>query len=156
MEMKTEMNSEIYDKKPFDSANYEPSSKQPSNKNSYPLIAGLLLIIAGILGIFNWSQVFLLDATTLGSFFDISEIQEFYPSITYDQLLGLFQTCAIIGIIISVFPILGGLLAVKKKLYYIALTGSIIGLFSIGIMLSSSILSLIGLVLLIFSKQQFQ
>ena len=148
--------SDIEDKKPFDAENFRSSNQQPSNKNSYPLIAGLLLIIAGILGIINWIQTFSLDATTLGSLFDISQIQEIYPQITYEQILGFLQTCAIIGIIISVFPILGGLLAIKKKLYYIAVTGSIIGLFSIGIMLTSSILSLIALILLILSKKEFQ
>jgi hypothetical protein len=146
----------IEDKKPFDAENLESSTQQPSSRNSYPFIAGILLIIAGALGIFNWIQTFTLDVTTLGSLFDINQIQEIYPEITYEQILGFLQTCAIIGIIISVFPILGGLLAVKKKLYYIAITGSIIGLFSIGIMATSSILSLIALVLLILSKKEFQ
>jgi hypothetical protein len=148
--------SDIEDKKPFDAENFESSNPQPSNKNSYPLIAGIMLIIAGIIGIINWIQTFSLDATTLGSLFDINQIQEIYPQITYEQILGFLQTCAIIGIIISIFPIFGGILAVKKKLYYIALTGSIIGLFSIGIMFSSSVLSLIALVLLIISKKEFQ
>jgi len=146
----------IENNKPFDATNYEPSTHQPSNKNFYPLIAGIMLIVAGALGIVNWAQTFSLDVTTLGSLFDISQIQEIYPQITYEQILGFLQTCAIIGIIISVFPILGGLLAVQKKLYYIALTGSIIGLFSIGIMATSSILSLIALILLILSKKEFQ
>jgi len=148
--------SDFKDKKPFNDENYESSNQQPSNKNSYPLIAGIMLIIAGILGIINWIQTFTLDVTTLGSLFDINQIQEIYPQITYEQILGFLQTCAIIGIIISVFPILGGLLAIKKKLYYIAVTGSIIGLFSIGIMLTSSVLSLIALILLIISKKEFQ
>ena len=148
--------SDIEDKKPFYDENYESSNQQPSNKNSYPLIAGIMLIIAGILGIINWIQTFSLDVTTLGSLFDIDQIQEIYPQITYEQILGFLQTCALIGIILSVFPILGGLLAIKKKLYYIAVTGSIIGLFSIGIMFSSSVLSLIALILLIISKKEFQ
>ena len=156
MEIKTRYNSDIDEKKSFESVNVEPLSQQPSNRSSFLTIAGLLLIIAGVLGIFNWIQFFLLDATTIESSIDISQIQVINPSITYEQLLGFLQTCAIIGIIISVFPILGGLLAIKKKLYYIAIATSIIGLFSIGIMFSSSILSLIGLVLLILSRQSFQ
>ncbi len=156
MEINTGVNSDISEKKSLDSINIEPASQKSSNRSSFPKIAGLLLIIAGVLGIFNWAQIFLLDATTLGSFLDISQIQEFNLSITSEQLLGLLQTCAIIGVIISIFPILGGLLAMQKKLYYIAIATSIIGLFSIGIMLSSSILSLIGLVLLILSRQNFQ
>ncbi|UCF50594.1 MAG: hypothetical protein JSU91_03695 [Thermoplasmatales archaeon] len=156
MEIDREFNKEA-DKQKFTETFYsEPQLQQESDKKSYTKIAGILLIIAGILGIVNWIQIFLLDATTLGSFMDISQIQELNPSITYEQLLGLLKTCAIIGIIVSIFPILGGLLAIQKKLYYIALATSIIGLFSIGFMFTSSILSLIGLILLIMSKQSFQ
>ncbi len=156
MEMNKEINKEADEQRFTETFYSEPQLQQDSDKKSYTKIAGILLIIAGILGIVNWSQIFLLDATTLGSFMDISQIQEFNPSITYEQLLGLLKTCAIIGIIISIFPILGGLLSIQKKLYYITLATSIIGLFSIGIMFTSSILSLIGLILLVLSKQSFQ
>ncbi|KYK30863.1 MAG: hypothetical protein AYK22_02915 [Thermoplasmatales archaeon SG8-52-3] len=156
MELNKEFDTEIGAEKPNDSLNLEPFSQKPSNKNSYPLIAGILLIIAGILALFNWGQFFLLDATTIESFFDISQIQVINPSITYDQILGFLQTCAIIGIIISIFPILGGILAIKKKQYYIAIATSVIGLFTIGIIFTSSVLSLIGLILLVLSKQNFQ
>lgn len=156
MEMNGEFNKEADKQRFTETFHSEPLLQQDSDKKSYTKIAGILLIIAGILGIVNWIQIFLLDATTLGSFMDISQIQEFNASITYEQLLGLLKTCAIIGIIISIFPILGGLLALQKKLYYITLATSIIGLFSIGIMFTSSVLSIIGLILLVMSRQSFQ
>ncbi len=153
---KNRFDSNIDEKKPLKSDKIEPLSQQPSSRFSMPKVAGFILIIAGIFAIFNWIQIFLLDLTTIESFIDINQIKEFYPSITYEQLLGFFHTCAIIGIVISIFPILGGLLAVQRKFYYIAIIGSIIGLFSIGILFSSSVLSLIGLILLIISRQKFQ
>ena len=153
---KTRFDSNIDEKKPLKSVNIEPLSQQPSSRFSMPTVAGFILIIAGLLAIFNWIQIFLLDITTIESFIDINQIKEFYPSITYEQLLGFFHTCAIIGIVISIFPILGGLLAIQRKFYYIAIIGSIIGLFSIGILFSSSFFSLIGLILLIISRQKFQ
>jgi hypothetical protein len=150
-------NSGFEDKKPFDATNFDSPTSQPSNKNSYPLIAGIMLIIAGIIGMAFWIQMYLIDASMIELIINnINQIQGMENSLTEEQIIGLLQTCAIIGVIISIFPILGGILAVKKKLYYIALTGSIIGLFSIGIMFSSSVLSLIALVLLIFSKTEFQ
>ena len=155
MEINREFSTEA-NERPTETFYSESPIKQETEKKSYTTIAGILLIIAGILGIFNWSQIFFLDTTTLGSFMDISQIQEFSPSITYEQLLGFLQTCAIIGIILSIFPILGGILSIRKKLYYIAIATSIIGLFSIGVMFSSSILSLVGLILLILSKNSFQ
>jgi hypothetical protein len=151
-----ENKSDIDKNKPSDPFNSDDDTKQSSNRNSYPFIAGLLLIIAGILGIFNWISTFSLDAATLGSLIDISQLQELNPAISSEQIISFLQTCAIIGIIISIFPILGGLLAIKKKLYYIAITGGIIGLFSIGIAFSSSVLSLVGIILLVLSKEQFE
>ena len=155
MDNKTEFNTD-YNEKSVDIGNVEPTYKQPSNKTLFPKIAGIILIIAGVLAILNWAQIFTYDASTLESVIDIGQIQEIYPQMTYQQLNSLLQTCAIIGIIISVFPILGGLLAIQKKLYYIAIAGSIIGLFSIGFIFTSSILSLIGLILLIMARQEFK
>ena len=156
MRSKANFDFNIDEKKPIESDIVEPLSQQPSNRFSIPFIAGIILIVAGLLAIFNWIQIFLLDITTVESFIDINQIKEFYPSITYDQLLGFFHTCATIGIVISIFPILGGLLAIQRKFYYIAIAGSIIGLFSIGILFTSSVLSLIGLILLFISRQKFQ
>lgn len=156
MAIKTGSNSDVDEKKPIKSDFVEPIPQQPSNKFSITSIAGFILIIAGLLAIFNWIQIFLLDITTIESFVDINQIKEFYPSITYEQLLDFFNTCAIIGIVISIFPILGGLIAIQRKFYYIAIAGSIIGLFSIGILFTSSFLSLIGLILLVISRQKFQ
>jgi len=156
MEIKTEFESKFDNKKIPEADKIISPFQQSTNRSSFLKLAGFLLIIAGLLAIVNWIQIFSLESTSIQSFIDINQIREFNPNITYEQLLGLLQTCAIIGIIISVFPILAGLLAIQKKLYYIAIAGSIIGLFSIGIMFLSSILSLIGLILLIISRQNFQ
>jgi hypothetical protein len=156
MIINSEHNSEKDEKEFLESRNTEFSSQQPKNRSSIPTIAGIILIIAGILAILNWIQTYTLNVETLESFLNISQIQELNPSITLEQLLGIIHICAIIGVIISLFPILGGLLAIKRKLFYIALAGSILGLFSIGFVFSSSILSLIGLVLLFISRKEFQ
>lgn len=153
---KANFDTNVDEKKPLKSDIAQPLSQQSSNRFSITSIAGFILIIAGILAIFNWIQIFLLDITTIEAFIDINQIKELYPSITYEQLLSFFHTCAIIGMVISIFPILGGLLAIQRKFYYIAIAGSILGLFSIGIVFTSSILSLIGLILLLIYRQKFQ
>ena len=156
MEIKTDINPNFNEKKPYEAGKVEPISQQTSNKRSFTKIAGIILLIAGILAILNWIQIFTYDASTLESFIDMSQIKELYPEMDYQKLYQLLQTCAIIGIVISIFPILGGLLAIQRKLYYIAIAGGIIGLFSIGFVFTSSILSLVGLILLILFRQEFQ
>ena len=129
---------------------------QSSNNKSFPRIAGILLIIAGILALVYWIQFLLLDITILESYIDIDQLQKFDPTITIEQIVEILNTCAVIGCVISIFPIMGGILAIKKKLWGISLVGSIIGIFTLGIIFTSSILSLISLILLIISKKEFQ
>ena len=136
--------------------NQSGSPQQPqSNIFSKPFIAGILLLIAGILAILQWVQFYIIDIDTISSLVDISQIQEIDPSITVETIVNTFKICSIIGIIISIFTILGGIISVKRKLWGIALTCSIIGLGSIGISGTSSLLSFIAMVLLIVSRKEY-
>jgi hypothetical protein len=136
--------------------NLEYSVQPTKSKSILPTIIGFLLIIAGALAMINWISFFLLDITTLGSYYDISQLQQVYPNITPQQFLDFLRTCAAIGLVISIFPILGGLLAIKRKMWGISVACSIIGLLSIGIFFTSSLFSLIAIVILVISKKEFQ
>ena len=125
-------------------------------KSILPTIVGFLLIIAGFVAIMNWLSVFLLDINSLGSYYDLTQLQQVYPNITNEQFLGFLKTCAVIGLIISIFQILGGVLSIKRKMWGISVACSIIGLFSIGILFTSSLLSFIAIVILFISKKEFQ
>jgi len=131
-------------------------SKRPSNRNSMPIIAAILLLIAGIFSILNWVQIFSLNETTLESLYNISQLKQIDPTMTASKLLGFLSTCAIVGCVIAVFQILGGVLALKRKMWGISVACSIIGLFSMGILFTSSILSLISMIILFISKTEFQ
>lgn len=136
--------------------NLKYSVQPTASKSILPTIIGFLLIIAGVLAMINWISFFLLDITTLSSYYDISQLQQVYPNITPQQFLDFLRTCAAIGLVISIFPILGGLLAIKRKMWGISVACSIIGLLSIGIFFTSSLFSLIAIVILIISKKEFQ
>ena len=126
----------------------------PQQKSSLPMVAGILLIIAGIVAMIFWAPFFSIDVATLEKSVDISQFQQIDSDITYEIILGTFKTCATVGIIISIFPILGGLLAIRRKLFGISVACSVIGLFSFG-MFISSIFSLIALILLIIARKEY-
>jgi hypothetical protein len=126
-------------------------SSEPK-KDLKPLIAGVLLIIAGLMSILTWIAVFSIDYSMI----DISILETQNMTITTEQLQSIMSICATIGIILSIFPLLGGILSIQKKLWGGALAGSIIGLFTVGPIFLSSILSLISLILLIITRNQFQ
>jgi magnesium-transporting ATPase (P-type) len=116
---------------------------------SKPLIAGILLIIAGVLGIITWFTVFSFDVSLL-------DPSMFPETVSMEDIEMMLSVCATVGIVLSVFPILSGILAFKRKLWGITLFGAFLGLFTIGPFVLSSILSLVGLILIGVSKQDFK
>jgi len=153
--MQTENKSTADVGKQFEQNDAKSPVQSSPNMISKSMIAGILLLIAGILSILFWVQFLSLDVTTIESVIDIQQLQAIDPTLTPEKFVGFLSTCAIVGCILSIFPILGGLLSLKKKLWGISLACSIIGLFTLGIFFTSSGLSLIALILLIISKQEF-
>lgn len=124
--------------------------QEPRNPSSMPLISGIFLIIAGLLGLLTWSMALS---------FDSSMLQNVLPAdspISIDQLQSLLLTCGIIGCILSVFTLTGGIVALKRKAWGLAVIGGILGVFTIGPVFIGSIVSLIGLILVIISKKEFK
>ena len=114
-----------------------------------PLIAGIFLIIAGLLGLFTWASALALDT---------SMIENVLPAdspISVDQLQSFLTTCGIIGAVLSIVVLAGGIVALKRKAWSLAVIGGILGLFTIGPMLLGSVLSLIGLIIVVISRKEF-
>lgn len=137
---------------------YPDQSQTSINPSSKPLIAGIFLIIAGLLGILMWSMALAIDPSQL----DPSILRNALPpdsSISLEQVQSMIQsfllTCGIIGCILSVFTLAGGIVAIKRKAWGLAIIGGILGLFTIGYFLGS-IMSLIGLILVAISRKDFQ
>jgi hypothetical protein len=132
------------------SESFPDQAQQPIKPSSKPLIAGIFLIIAGLLGILTWSMALALDTSML---------QNILPAdspISVEQLQSILVSCGIIGCILSIFALAGGIVAVKRKAWGLAIVGGILGLFTIGPYLLGSIMSLIGLILVVVSRKDFQ
>ncbi|MEA2055306.1 MAG: hypothetical protein U9O49_00555 [Candidatus Thermoplasmatota archaeon] len=128
--------------------------EKPNTTSSKPQIAGILLIAAGLIALFFWGFL----ATTIEislEMMDITQFQETYPEITIEQVRQMFITFATIICILAIFPILGGIFALKRKLWGIAVVGSILGIFTLGFLFVTPLMSIIALILLITSKNEF-
>jgi hypothetical protein len=141
------------------SSSYPDQNQQLIHPSSKPLIAGIFLIIAGLLGIFTWSMALAFDPSTL----DPLMLQNTLPAdspISLEQLQSMLHsillTCGIIGCILSIFTLVGGIVAVKRKSWGLAIVGGILGLFTIGPVFLGSIIALIGLILVAISRKDFQ
>ena len=126
--------------------------KPPVERDLKPIIAAVLLFLAGMFGLVQWGMMLSLDAESL---YEVAMPQMEGFNITSADFASFLNTCAIIGIIISIFPILGGILAIQRKIWAGAIVCSIIGIFSIGFVGLTSILCIIAVILLFLSKNQF-
>lgn len=129
---------------------YSDQPQQPKQTSSKPLIGGILLLIAGLLGLITWASALAIDQ---------SMIQTVLPPespITADQLQSVLTTCGIIGAALSIFTVAGGIVALRRKAWGLAVIGGILGLFTIGPLLLGSIISLIGLIIIAISRSDFQ
>jgi len=102
-----------------------------------PMAAGILLIIASIDGLINWTAAAMILSTM--------------PQIP----AGYAEICGVIGIIFCLIALLGGFCAVTRKMWFVALFGAIFGLLTIGVFFEASVLSLIALILIAMSKNEF-
>jgi len=131
------------------------TNPQPSGV-SKPMIAGILLILAGLLGLFTWLSVLTVPSSAIDQALT-GQVLTGYENleITAEMIQSILLVCGAIGCIFSILALLGGIVSLKRKLWPLALLGSILGLFTVGPMLVSSVLSLVALILLILARKEF-
>ena len=108
-------------------------------KTQMPLVAGILSIVSGGLKVFG------LLGLLAFSFFSIAP-----PAIPGIGLFTLFLGALIPLIALVVLAIMGGIFAIQRKRFGLALTGAIAAL------LPFSILGLASIILLAISKEEFE
>jgi len=107
-----------------------------------PMIAGILLILSAIIAIAFWAYVAFVAAA-------------FASFLPMGGLTTIIAICGGIFIILGIIELLGGVMALRRKMWALALVGSILGLFTVGFYGLSSILSLVGLIILAISRKEF-
>lgn len=121
---------------------YAPPARPETVK---PLVGGILLIIVAIEA-FVYGGILATGASMLGSMSDIPGM---------GGLSTILLVCGIIFIVLGILVVLGGISAITRKSWPLALIGSIIGIFTIGFYFTGSLLSIIALILIAISKDEF-
>jgi hypothetical protein len=115
-------------------------------------IASILLILAGILAIFTWLSIATLDPSIVETLID----NQYDPiTLTAESLKDTFVVCGAIGFLFGVFMILAGIMILRRQLWGMGIAASVIGLFTIGPIFLSSIMSFLALIFLVYSKNEF-
>jgi len=118
------------------------------SKPSYPLIAGIFLIISGLLAILTAISAALLPDILIESYFSSTGLD-------FNTVKSFLQICITILLILSIMSILGGILSIRKKLWGFAIAAAIISIFTLGPLFISSALSIIAILLIILSRNEF-
>ena len=119
-----------------------PPMMPMQERTGLPIAGGALLLIAGILGLIMWGWVMAAGAVLFG-----------IPGMPVD-VSGIVTICGAIGIIFSIFPLIGGIFAIQRKMWGLGVAGGVLGIFSLGFFIGS-ILALIGLILVAVSRREF-
>ena len=136
----------------------EPIIIEPIQKTMKPTVAGIILIVIAVFTIISSVTLVTIDESTVEGIIEMSpQIQELMSSanLTERDLMNIYSTCGTIGIVISIFILLSGILALRRRLWGIALVGAIVGIVTFFITIISGILAIIPLILLIFSRKEF-
>jgi hypothetical protein len=137
------------------SNNEQDFQQQNQPKSSMPTIAGIILVIVGALIIANWVYF----STTPGIIeSSINASGSDTMNITAEQLTAYFNICGLLAIGLSLFTIIGGLLAIRRQQFWFAAIGGILGIFALAplFLFVPNILSLIGAVLIVRSRKEFR
>lgn len=140
----------------FSNPNSEQENLQHSqSKNSMLKIAGIILIIAGIITIIHWVYIMISP-----NFIDILMNTGVYDNmnITSEELAAVFNFCGVLGIGLSLFTIIGGIVALQRRMFWLALIGGIVGIFAISplFFFIPNIVSLMGTLLVFRARKDFQ
>lgn len=139
----------------FLNKDFEEIYKKPVSRSLKPTIAGFLLITAAILTIIFSISYFTYDEDALNEIIeDNSQLQDLDQEITSQDIKNVFYVCGSISIIISIFLILGGILAIKRKMWFFCFITSIMGLVLLLFVLPG-LISIIAVIFLYLSKNEF-
>lgn len=121
----------------------------PVERSWKPTAGGALILIAGILAIANGALYLILDVEYLG------EIPTLPEGFTLEDLESIMRACGVMMIIFGVLAVPGGVFALQRKHFGLAVASGVVGMlgtgFSIGILLG-----FVGLILVAISRKEFR
>jgi hypothetical protein len=115
-----------------------------------PTAAGIINIIVGILNLFGMFAVIVIMVAIGGGILAISRIAEVMPLWMSGILQGVMVITALLLALFSALPLIGGIYAMQRKNWGLALAGSIVAI------LSSLPLGMVSTVLVSLSRREFK
>jgi len=120
----------------------------PKEKSALSLIGGILILIAGLMGLALGGIMIAIDVDQLADYgVDVAGIG--------DMIEDILTVCGAIFIVLGLIAVVGGFFGVMRKHWGIVILGGVLGLFVLGPYMLGSLFALIGLILVAVSKKDF-
>lgn len=121
----------------------------PKEKSVLSLVGGILILLAGLMGLAMGVMMLAINVEDLEQYgVDVAGLT--------DMIEGILTACGVIWAILGIIALVGGVFGVMRKHWGLAVLGGVIGLLVIGPYFLGSIFSLIGLILVIVAKKDFE
>lgn len=115
-----------------------------------PTVAGILSIIVGSLGLLGVFGVSIAAIVLSSSSYWWNQIETDAAPLTLGALVGILVAAAVYLLIVGLLALLGGISALQRKRWGLALAGSIAAIFC-----STSVLGILSLIFTAMSKDEF-
>ena len=127
---------------------WAPPARPPPGRSNLPKIAGVLLVLAGVVGMAGA----IYNAVTLPS---VAEYADFVNNNT-PELVAVLQICGLVSIWSQALAILGGVMAFKRMNWRLTLVCAVFSLFTLGIFyFEASAIGLLGLIVTVLARPYF-
>ena len=127
---------------------WTPPPMAPRGRSNLPTIAGILLLLAGVIGMVGA----ILNAINLPS---VAEYTDFVTN-NSPELVATLQVCGLVSIWSQAMAVLGGVMAFQRMNWKLTLVCAIFSLFTLGIVyFEASLIGLIALVVTILARPYF-
>ncbi len=119
----------------------------PVPRTSTPVAGGVLGIIAGILALISGVIYLTVSASSITGI-------TLPPQVTIQEVENILRICGAIQVIFGLVAILGGVFAIQRKHFGLAIAGSILGMLGFGLTFGA-LLGLISLILVAIARKEF-
>jgi len=126
---------------------WTPPARPPPGRSNLPKLAGLLLILAGVVGMAGA----IYSALTVS----VADYMEFVNS-TPPEIVTILSICSLISVWSQALAILGGVMAFQRMNWRLTLVCAVFSLFTLGIVyFEASAIGLLGLIVTVLARPYF-
>ncbi len=126
------------------------SEARPVETTWKPTAAGVINIVIGILNLFGMFIIMVILVAIGGGLMALSRIAELMPLWLSGIIQGFMVIAALLTAVFSALPLIGGINALQRKNWGLALAGSIVAIFS------TTLPGIAATVLVALSRKEFE